>query len=69
MQAEELLARCMLHELDHLDGRLFVDRLRLLKKKAALARWERERAKYPALRRALTVEAKDLAEQHHDEAL
>jgi peptide deformylase len=27
-----LLARCFLHELDHLDGTLFVDRLRGLKK-------------------------------------
>ena len=69
VEAEELLARCMLHELDHLDGRLFVDHLSLLKKKGALARWERERAKYPALRRSLTVSPKDLAAQHNDEAL
>ncbi len=69
VEAEELLARCMLHELDHLDGRLFLDHLSLLKKKGALARWERERAKYPALRRSLTVSPKDLAAQHNDEAL
>ncbi len=69
VEASELLARCMLHELDHLDGRLFVDHLSLLKKKGALARWERERAKYPALRRSLTVSPKDLAAQHNDEAL
>jgi peptide deformylase len=63
-----LLARCLLHELDHLDGRLFLDHLSMFKKKSALAQWERERAKYPALRRTL-VAAKDLAAQHNDEAL
>ena len=68
VDAQGLLARCMLHELDHLDGRLFVDHLSLLKKKSALARWERERSRYPALRRTL-VSARDLAEQHNDEAL
>ena len=69
VQAEELLARCMLHELDHLEGRLFLDHLSMFKKKSALARWERERAKYPALRRTLVVSPKDLAAQHNDEAL
>lgn len=68
VDATGLLARCLLHELDHLDGRLFVDHLSMFKKKAAMARWERERAKYPALRRTL-VAAKDLAAQHNDEAL
>lgn len=68
VEAEGLLARCLLHELDHLDGRLFIDHLGVFKKKSALARWERERAKYPALRRTL-VAARDLAAQHNDEAL
>jgi hypothetical protein len=40
----------------------------VFKKKSALAQWERERARYPALRRSL-VAAKDLAAQHNDEAL
>jgi hypothetical protein len=40
----------------------------MFKKKSALAAWEREKAKYPALRRTL-IPAKDLAEQHNDEAL
>lgn len=66
--AEGLLARCLLHELDHLDGRLFLDHLSMFKKKSALARWERERARYPALRRTLVAPA-DLAAQHNDEAL
>ena len=68
VDASGLLARCLQHELDHLDGRLFVDHLSMFKKKAALAQWEREKAKYPSLRRAL-ITAKELAEQHNDEAL
>ncbi len=68
VDATGLLGRCLQHELDHLDGRLFLDHLSMFKKKSALAQWEREKAKYPALRRTL-VAAKDLAEQHNDEAL
>lgn len=68
VEATGLLARCLLHELDHLDGRLFVDHLSVFKRKSAMARWERERARYPALRRTL-VAAHDLAAQHNDEAL
>jgi peptide deformylase len=68
VDAAGLLARCLQHELDHLDGRVFIDHLSMFKKKSALAQWERERAKYPALRRTL-VAAKDLAEQHNEEAL
>ena len=66
--ATDLLARCFQHELDHLNGRLFLDYLGPFKKRSALAQWEREKAKYPALRRTL-IAAKDLAEQHNDEAL
>jgi peptide deformylase len=33
-----LLARCFQHEMDHLDGRLFVDRLRGLKKTLILSK-------------------------------
>jgi peptide deformylase len=66
--ASGLLARCMQHELDHLHGRLFLDYLGLFKKRSALAAWEREKAKYPALRRTL-ISPKDLAEQHNEEAL
>jgi len=33
-----------------------------------MAQWEREKAKYPALRRAL-ISPKDLADQHNEEAL
>ena len=63
-----LLARCMLHELDHLNGKLFLDYLGVFKKRSALQKWEREKAKYPALRRGL-ISASDIAAQHNDEAL
>jgi peptide deformylase len=66
--AADLLARCFQHELDHLNGRLFLDYLGPFKKRSAMAQWEREKAKYPALRRTL-VAAKDLAEQHNEDAL
>jgi len=68
LEASGLLARCFLHEIDHLHGRLFLDYFGVFKKRSALAAWEREKTKYPALRRTL-VAAKDLAEQHNEEAL
>lgn len=33
LEAEELLAVCIQHEIDHLDGRLFIDYLSLLKRR------------------------------------
>ena len=68
VDATELLARCLQHELDHLHGRLFLDYLSMFKKRSAMAKWEREKAKYPALRRTL-ISPKDLADQHNEEAL
>ena len=38
VEAEGLLARCFQHEMDHLDGTLFVDRLRGLRKDLILRR-------------------------------
>ncbi len=35
VEAEELLAICLQHEIDHLDGRLFIDRLSDLKRRRA----------------------------------
>ena len=68
LAAKDLFARCIQHEIDHLHGRLFVDYLSMLKKRSAMSAWEREKAKYPALRRTL-IAAKDLAEQHNEDAL
>ena len=68
VEGNGLLARCMLHELDHLNGKLFLDYLGVFKKRSAMQKWEREKQKYPSLRRAL-ITAKELAEQHNEEAL
>jgi peptide deformylase len=38
MEGEELLARCMLHEIDHLHGVLFIDRVSRLKRDLILRR-------------------------------
>jgi peptide deformylase len=43
LDAEGLLAICIQHELDHLDGKLFIDRLSPSKKDAARRRLKRER--------------------------
>jgi peptide deformylase len=47
LQASDLLARCIQHEVDHLDGKLFIDYLSVFKRKAALAEWDEEKTKYP----------------------
>ena len=67
IEGTELLARCLQHEIDHLHGRLFLDYLSVLKRRSAMSKWEKEREKYPSLRRA--VDPRDLAEQHNEEAL
>ena len=67
VEGTDLLARCLQHEIDHLHGRLFLDYLSVLKRRSAMSKWEKERAKYPALRR--TIDPRDLAEQHNEEAL
>ncbi len=42
-----LPARAVQHEIDHLDGILFLDHLSLLKRKRLLARWKKEHADDP----------------------
>jgi peptide deformylase len=60
----ELLGRCFQHEIDHLDGKLFIDYLSPLKRKAAMATWEKTKAKYPGLIRRVRTEIKGA---HHRE--
>ena len=68
VDANGLLARCLQHEIDHLHGKLFIDYLSVLKRRAALAKWAKEKDKYPNNLRALT--AAEIAEHHHrDEEL
>ncbi|HEX5727060.1 MAG TPA: peptide deformylase [Longimicrobiaceae bacterium] len=44
IEAVAMLARCLQHEIDHLDGVLFVDRISPLKRKMLLARWKKQAA-------------------------
>jgi peptide deformylase len=53
LEAEGLLARCIQHEVDHLDGRLFIDYFSLLKRRSATKKWEKEVTKYPNFIRKL----------------
>jgi peptide deformylase len=62
IEGTELLARCMQHEIDHLDGKLFLDHLSFLKRRAALAKWEKEKEKYSGFIRKLTAE--EIAAHH-----
>ncbi len=41
IEAEGLLARILQHEVDHLDGILFIDRLSPLKRKLLLSKWQK----------------------------
>ena len=62
--ASELLGRCFQHEIDHLDGKLFIDYLSPLKRKAALSKWEKEKVEYPGNIRKVRTEEK--GEHHHE---
>ena len=41
IEAEGLLARILQHEIDHLEGILFIDRVSPLKRKLLLAKWQK----------------------------
>lgn len=77
MEGRELLAVCIQHELDHLDGKLFIDHLSFLNRRKAMNAWDDEKDKYPGLLRILkpgdTDEPKGrssdegaAAAEHHD---
>ena len=59
----ELLGRCFQHEIDHLDGKLFIDYLSPLKRKAAMSKWEKEKGVYTGYIRRVRTEVK--GEHHH----
>lgn len=46
IKAEELYARALLHEIDHINGILFLDRLDDIKRRVMLAKWKREHPEY-----------------------
>lgn len=54
VEGRELLARCLQHEIDHLHGKLFIDYLSVLKRRSAMAKWEKERVAYPDCIRVIT---------------
>jgi len=59
----ELLGRCFQHEIDHLDGKLFIDYLSPLKRKAAMSKWEKAKSEYAGFIRKVRTEVK--GEHHH----
>jgi peptide deformylase len=48
IEAEGLLARVLLHEIDHLNGVLFLDRLTPLKRRMLLKKWDKVKDEYQA---------------------
>jgi len=44
IEADGLFSRALQHEIDHLDGVLFIDRLTPLKRRMALKKWQKSRA-------------------------
>ena len=59
----ELLGRCFQHEIDHLDGKLFIDYLSPLKRRSAMTKWEKAKDDYPGFIRKVRTEVK--GEHHH----
>jgi peptide deformylase len=67
LEATDLLARCLQHEIDHLHGKLFIDYLSFLKRRAALAKWESMKKDFPQNMRRLPPN--EIAGRHGEEAL
>jgi peptide deformylase len=63
-EGTELLARCMQHEIDHVDGKLFIDYLSMLKRRSALSKWEKIKEDYPGFIRKVALEKHG---PHHSE--
>lgn len=55
VEGANLLGRCLQHEIDHLHGKMFTDRLSLLKRRAAMKQWDEEKLQYPKNLRVLPV--------------
>jgi peptide deformylase len=64
IEATDLLARCLQHEIDHLDGRLFLDYLSVLKRTAALTKWKLQQDKYPGFIRRVALETPEERDRH-----
>jgi peptide deformylase len=68
VEATELLGRCLQHEIDHLHGKLFIDYLSVLKRRSAMAKWTKEKDKYPGFIRHLESDP-TRSHEHPDEEL
>jgi peptide deformylase len=68
VEADGLFARCLQHEIDHLHGKLFLDYLSVLKRRSALAKWGKEKAKYAGFIRKLETDPAK-SHEHPDEEL
>jgi len=68
VEADGLFARCLQHEIDHLHGKLFLDYLSVLKRRSALAKWGKEKDKYPGFIRKLDLDP-SRSHEHPDEEL
>lgn len=64
LEGTELLARCMQHEIDHLDGKLFIDYLSVLKRRSAMSKWDEVKNDYPGFIRKVAMEKQG---PHHSE--
>jgi len=62
VEGEGLFGRCLQHEIDHLDGKLFIDYLSVIKRRSVLAKWQKAKDKYPGQIRTLTPSQ---VAQHH----
>jgi peptide deformylase len=67
LEATDLLARCLQHEIDHLHGKLFIDYFSLLKRRSARAKWESLKKDFPLNIRKLPAD--EIAGRHGEEAL
>jgi len=67
LEATDLLARCLQHEIDHLHGKLFIDYLSFLKRRSALAKWASMSKDFPQSIRKLPPD--EIAGRHGEEAL
>ena len=68
IEADDLLGRCLQHEIDHLHGKLFLDYMSVLKRRSALNKWAKEKDKYPGFIRHLADDpSRD--HEHPDEEL
>ena len=64
IEATDLLGRCLQHEIDHLDGKLFLDYLSVLKRTAALAKWKLQAGDYPGYIRRVSLETPESLDEH-----